>query len=169
MWIALQSLSQLEAVYGKARAQVLKDNMESQVYYRPTDLTTADYLEHRLGRKSGYAHSFTSREQAETSQGLAEQGIPLLTAQDILQLKDEKIIGFHRRLPPFRVNRIDWRRHPILTQRRSLPAPALSPLPQLEDMPIAQNKAVSEQFSHAYIDPDLLQANGKKNSFTWEA
>src|SRR3989440_2625762 len=81
MWIALQSLSQLEAVYGKARAQVLKDNMESQVYYRPTDLTTADYLEHRLGRKSGYAHSFASREKAETSQGLAEQGVPLLTAQ----------------------------------------------------------------------------------------
>lgn len=61
MWIAVQSLSQLEAVYGKARAQVLRDNMESQIYYRPADLTTAKYLEDRLGLRSGYAHSETSR------------------------------------------------------------------------------------------------------------
>lgn len=27
MWLAVQSLSQLEVVYGKARAQVLRDNM----------------------------------------------------------------------------------------------------------------------------------------------
>ena len=38
MWVAIQSLSQLETVYGKARAQVLRDNMESQIYYRPADL-----------------------------------------------------------------------------------------------------------------------------------
>src|SRR6266566_1826050 len=49
LWVAIQSLSQLEAVYGKARAQVLKDNMDSQIYYRPTDLATAEYLEERLG------------------------------------------------------------------------------------------------------------------------
>ena len=36
IWLAVQSLSQLEVVYGKARAQVLRDNMESQLYYRPT-------------------------------------------------------------------------------------------------------------------------------------
>src|SRR5204862_395780 len=47
MWIAVQSLSQLEAVYGRARAQVLKDNMETQLYYRPTDLSTANYLQER--------------------------------------------------------------------------------------------------------------------------
>ena len=44
LWLAVQSLSQLETVYGKARAQVLRDNMESQIYYRPTDLATAKYL-----------------------------------------------------------------------------------------------------------------------------
>src|SRR5207302_5169788 len=57
LWIAIQSLSQLEAVYGQARAQILRDNMESQIYYRPTDLATARYLEERLGTQSAYAHS----------------------------------------------------------------------------------------------------------------
>src|SRR5207248_3669708 len=61
LWMAVQSLSQLEAVYGKARSQVLRDNMESQIYYRPTDLATAKYLEARLGDASAYAHSTTSR------------------------------------------------------------------------------------------------------------
>src|SRR5205814_9723312 len=88
LWLAVQSLSQLEMVYGKARAQVLRDNMESQLYYRPTDLATAEYLEHRLGRKSAYAKSITLREGAESSQGRSEQGVPLLTAQEIMQMKD---------------------------------------------------------------------------------
>lgn len=37
LWVAVQSLSQLDAVYGKVRAQVLRDNMESQLYYRPSN------------------------------------------------------------------------------------------------------------------------------------
>ncbi len=31
LWIAIQSLSQLEAVYGRARAQILRDNMETDI------------------------------------------------------------------------------------------------------------------------------------------
>src|SRR5947207_1584846 len=135
MWIAVQSLSQLEAVYGKARAQVLKDNMETQLYYRPTDLATAQYLENRLGRQSAYAHSTTEREGTEPSQGLSEQAIALLTAQDIMQLKDEDIICFHRRLPPFKINRMDWRHHPTLSERRNMPSPQLPVLPQIVDLP----------------------------------
>lgn len=61
-----------------------------------------------------YAHSTTEREGAEVQEGLIEQAIPLLTSQDILQLTDEEIIGFHRHLPPFRLRRMDWRGDPIL-------------------------------------------------------
>src|SRR3989440_3703788 len=43
MWIAIQSLSQLETVYGKPRATVLRDNMDSQIFYRPSNQQTADY------------------------------------------------------------------------------------------------------------------------------
>src|SRR5450759_1454594 len=136
LWIAIQSLSQLETVYGKARAQVLRDNMESQIYYRPADLATADYLERRLGNKSAYAHSTTSRDGEEASVGLAERPIPLLAAQDIAKLTDREIIGFHRHLPPFRLDRCDWRNHPLLARRRNIPAPELLKLPQLADMPI---------------------------------
>jgi type IV secretory pathway TraG/TraD family ATPase VirD4 len=88
MWLAVQSLSQLEVVYGKARAQVLRDNMESQLYYRPTDVATARYVEQRCGRQSAYAHQTTEQQNGHTSEGRAEQAIPLLSAQDFLHYKD---------------------------------------------------------------------------------
>ena len=159
LWIAIQSLSQLETVYGKARAQVLRDNMESQIYYRPADLATADYLEHRLGNKSAYAHSQTLRDGEETSEGLAERPIPLLASQDIAQLTDKEIIGFHRHLPPFRLDRCDWRTHPVLAQRRNMPSPQLAKLPYLSDMPI-QN---TEHQTHGFVDPDMIHEDDRLN------
>src|SRR5207302_5050390 len=87
IWLAVQSLSQLEVVYGKARAQVLRDNMESQLYYHPTDVATARYVEERCGRRSAYAHHTTEQPGGHTSEGRSEQGIPLLSAYDFLTLQ----------------------------------------------------------------------------------
>src|SRR2546421_5978128 len=52
---------------GEARAQVIMDNMETQIYYRPSGQKTADYLEHCLGRKSGYARSQTLKEDRKST------------------------------------------------------------------------------------------------------
>ncbi len=160
LWVAIQSLSQLEVVYGRPRAQVLRDNMETHIYYRPTDLTTAEHIERCLGRQSAYAHSTTLREGEETSQGLSEQGIPLLTAWEIRQLKDEEIIGFHRNIPPFLMKRVDWRRHSILHNRRSMQAPKLPILPPLADIPEYPLESQTMQPTSQYIDPDLPYSNG---------
>ncbi len=136
IWLAVQSLSQLEDVYGKARAQVLRDNMETQLYYRPTDQATAQYLETRLGRRSAYAHTTTDQKNGHSSESQSEQAVPLLTAQDVQRLKDEEVICFHRALPPFKLQRMDWRQHPILQKRRSAPAPELPPLAAQADLPM---------------------------------
>lgn len=162
LWLAIQSLSQLEAIYGKARAQVLRDNMETQLYYRPTDLVTAEYLEHRIGRKSAYAKSITERGKAESSHGQSEQGIPLLTAQEIMQLKDEQVIGFHRRLPPFKIRRVDWRHHTPLKKRRQQQPPHLSALPPLAAFPFAYREAETQD-TNGYIDPDVILRSRREN------
>jgi type IV secretory pathway TraG/TraD family ATPase VirD4 len=154
LWIAIQDLNQLDAVYGKARAHVLRNNMESQIYYRPNDQETAEYLERCLGRKSDFAHSQTIRDGEETSEGRMEQGIPLMTAQEIKQMRDEQIIGFHRQLPPFLETRMDWRHFPLLRKRQVLPPPELSPLPDLaETLPILTPRS-NGQLS-GYINPDM--------------
>ncbi len=158
LWVAVQSLEQLRAEYGEARAQVILDNMETQLYYRPSGQKTADYLEHSLGRKSGYARSQTIKDGDETSQGKSEQGIPLMTAQAIKQMKDEWIIGFHRRLPPFKMRRVDWRHHTDFIQKRQLPPPTLSALPQLSDM--AFN--MQQFYDDSYVDSDMILAHRKR-------
>ena len=145
IWLAVQSLSQLEVVYGKARAQVLRDNMESQLYYRPTDVTTARYIEDRLGRQSAYAHH-TTEQKDHTSEGRSEQAIPLLSAQDFMQYKDHEVIGFHRALPPFKLARMDWRQHPMLQKRRTVPPPEL---PILANLPALRIISCPD-----YADPD---------------
>jgi type IV secretion system protein VirD4 len=157
LWIAIQSLSQLETVYGKPRATVLRDNMDSQIFYRPTNQQTADYLEHCLGKKSNYAHSEVMREGVKESLGLSEQGVPLMPSQDIKQMGDEDIICFHRHLPPLRLKRMDWRRFPILPQRQAMPPPPLSALPQLKDSLHENAWRRPEQLASPYIDPDFIQ------------
>ncbi len=46
--VGLKSLSQLEAIYGRDRANILRGNMETQLYYRPNDSLTARFPENRL-------------------------------------------------------------------------------------------------------------------------
>ena len=151
IWLAVQSLSQLEVVYGRARAQVLRDNMESQLYYRPADVATARYVEERCGRQSAYAHTTTEQNNGHVSEGRSEQAIPLLSAHDFLRYQDHEVIGFHRSLPPFKLERMDWREHHLLQKRRTARAPELPALAPLADLSMLQGINPS-----AYKDPDRL-------------
>ena len=130
--VPIQSLSQLDGVFGKYKADTLRAQMESQIFYRPADHETAEYLEKSLGYKSGFAHSKTDHEGG-VSKGESEQRIPLMTAQEIKLLGDDEIIGFRSGFRPFRAKRMDWRRFPILAQRQRIPPPQLFSLPQLEE------------------------------------
>jgi type IV secretory pathway TraG/TraD family ATPase VirD4 len=172
LWIAIQALSQLETVYGKARADTLRNNMDSQIYYRQASQATAEYLQRSLGYRSGFAHSHTTHEGVETSEGQAEQAVALMTAQEIKQMRDDEIIGFHRNLPPFKAKRMDWRGFPLLIERCSLPPPQLSALPSLDERLPDTPARSTEQLASWRLDPSLIRrrdqsaaANGlRKNS-----
>ena len=94
------------------------------------------------------------QEGTEASQGLSEQGIPLMTAQEIKQMPDEGIIGFHRQLPPFRATRMDWRHFPVLKERQAIPPPELSLLPELEET-LPSLIPQSNGPLHGFINPDM--------------
>jgi type IV secretory pathway TraG/TraD family ATPase VirD4 len=136
--------------------------METHLYYPPNDIGTAKYIADWLGEKSEYAHSTTAKDGEEERVGLTERGVPLLTAQEIAQLSDEEIICFHRRLPPLKLTRMDWRRHPVLVQRRSIPQPALAPLPPVADTPREKAPAQTYRFPSGYFDIDLLNKAREK-------
>ena len=157
IWLAIQSLSQLEAVYGTARANVLRGNLDTQLYYRPNDLTTARYLEERLGSVSAYAHSQTLHSGEETSEGRSERPIPLVSKQDIAQLSDSAVIAFHRSHRPLRLSRCDWREYPLLAKRRALVPPKLRALPPLPDIQLV------DTLSPASDDPPPVELDDPDN------
>jgi type IV secretory pathway TraG/TraD family ATPase VirD4 len=106
--MAYQSDSQLNALYGRDGANILRGNMDTQIYYRPNDQETAENLEKRLGYTSGWAASASEHEGIQTTTGKSETRVPLLTAREIMQLADETVIGFHRNLLPFKASRMSW-------------------------------------------------------------
>jgi type IV secretion system protein VirD4 len=140
LWVAIQSIKQLE-VYGEANAETLLDNMDTQLFYRQRR-TTARYLEEELGRRSAYSRSQTSREGGYETQGMAEQGVSLMTANQIKQMNDSDIIVFHHNLPPFRARRMNWLEHPILRDRKAKEPPKLSLLPPLT--PLEQRSPLTQ-------------------------
>jgi type IV secretion system protein VirD4 len=129
LWVAVQSLSQLDGVYGRAGALALREALESHVYYRPSDLATAQFLEDRLGEVSAYAHSVSKgQDGGRSSEGRSERPVPLLVAQEVLQLPAEHVLVFHRDRPPAREQRADWRGVPALAVRYGLTAPEVTAL-----------------------------------------
>src|SRR5215217_4528316 len=130
LWVAIQSIKQLDAIYGQANAETLLDNMDTQIFYRQRR-ATAKYLEEELGRKSEYSRSQSRRDGGYETQGISEQGIALMTANEIKQMQDFDILVFHHNLPPFRARRMNWLEHPILKQRQALRPQEPQPLPPL--------------------------------------
>jgi type IV secretory pathway TraG/TraD family ATPase VirD4 len=80
---------------------------------------------------------------------MAEQGVPLMTANEIKQMDDWDIIVFHHNLPPFRARRMNWLEHPVLRDRQAKQPPKLSPLPQLTPL------ALRSPLTHADHDNGL--------------
>ena len=85
--LGVQSLSQLEHLYGKANAETILNNC-TQVYGQQSSLTTAKYVSELLGGKSAFSSSLSHGE--ETSKH--EQKIPLMTPQRIRGMRNTILI-----------------------------------------------------------------------------
>jgi type IV secretory pathway TraG/TraD family ATPase VirD4 len=85
---------------------------------------------------------------------MAEQGVPLMTANQIKQMDDEDLILFHHNLPPFRARRMNWLEHPILKQRQAKEPPSLSPLLPLT--PLQLRSPFTSADDDEILNPDDL-------------
>src|SRR3712207_8490281 len=94
IWMAIQSLSQLETVYGPQRADSILNNTDTKIFYRPAtgNIKAAEQIRTALGDVSRYAESQTLRDGEETSLGRSERPVPLLSAQEILKMEDDEVI-----------------------------------------------------------------------------
>jgi type IV secretion system protein VirD4 len=156
--VTTQCKAQMDAEYGQFKAKELKAQFNTQIRYCPADKDTAKDIEEDLDYQSGFAHSKTEHESG-TSQGENEQKIPLMPAHEIRLMDMQEIIGFRSgmRLRPFRARRMDWRRFPLLMQRRNIPPPPLPILPSLDNRPPDQAWGNTKPESSWRLDPDLLR------------
>src|SRR3954469_17696156 len=154
IWMAIQSLSQLEAVYGLQRADTILNNTDTKIFYRPAtgNVKAADQIRFALGDVSRYAESQTLRDGEETSEGRSERPVPLLSAQEILQLDDDEVIIYYANKAPIRAKRMDIRRFPKLEARLSKIAPAVPPLPPLQQEEVAPTQGTGEEAE--FVNPE---------------
>jgi hypothetical protein len=85
-----------------------------------------------------------------------------MTAQEIKQLPDEQLSGFHRLVPPFLETCMDWRHFPVLRERQAIPPPTLSMLPELaETLPAIMPQSNGQL--HGFINPAMTGEHHSEN------
>jgi type IV secretory pathway TraG/TraD family ATPase VirD4 len=124
--------------------------MDTQIFYRQRR-ATAKYLEGELGKKSEYSHSQSTREGGYDTEGLSEQAVPLMTANEVKQMDDWDILVSHHNLPWFRARRMNWLEHPILREREAMRPPRLASLPPLTRLEL---RSLQPTPTIAFVDPD---------------
>jgi type IV secretion system protein VirD4 len=146
IWAAYQDNSQLESQYGAYKARAIRNNCDAKLLYRQSDPDSARDVAQSLGWRSAFARSQTLRDGQEASEGLSEQAVHVLTPRDINELDPKNVIALFSNRKPIWLTRMDWQAFPILTQRRALPPPPVTPLAPLEPIDLSARR--HEQRNH---------------------
>jgi type IV secretion system protein VirD4 len=92
-WMAFQDLSQQDALYGKLRAESLRNNCDTQLFYRQSSQETAEYVQRKLDFTSGFARSETTNGAERRSEGQSEHAVPLMAAYEIREMPKTRVLN----------------------------------------------------------------------------
>lgn len=159
----VQSLSQLHAAYGEAGSTTIRDNARSQIFYRPTDQATAEFISRRCGQTlvpttSTHVAAGGWRSPRQTvTQG--EVSRPLIPPDKVTQMDMTDVIVFVAGLPPISCRRVDWRDADSLVHATQVPAPtlprhALRPAGSQISGPAPEPPVKKAAHGAGYLDPD---------------
>ena len=162
--VTAQSDSQMYAAFGQYNAEVLKEQFDHIVKYRPAPAAnrTAHNYEESLGYTSGFAHSKTDHESS-TSQGENEQKIPLLPAHETKLLKPRKVIVQIDGERSTIAKRLDWRDFPELKRRAHIEPPKTPMLPALVESSFEMAQPKLEPLASWHFDPNLFRQWGTRS------
>ena len=108
-WIFLQSLSQLESQYGQHQARTILDGLQTELYLPGLNLDTARQIEQRLGVIKTRSKGFQS---------------PLLSAQEIIQMKGNRALLLHSNQHPVLVKTKPYFKQGSMNRKANMtPAP----------------------------------------------
>ncbi|MGF6921682.1 type IV secretory system conjugative DNA transfer family protein [Paraburkholderia sp. 40] len=118
----VQSVSQLESVYGRADARTFITNHAMQILYAPREQKDANDYSEMLGTFTDQSRSI-SRSNAifggrgGSSESISEQRRPLLLPQEIKELGRDKEIIVLENTKPILADRISYWRDPVFASR----------------------------------------------------
>ena len=113
-WLGVQSLSQLESVYGRAAAQTILTNCSTKIALSGLDVETAEYFSRSLGQGT-IARKMRSWQRRRFSlfastmgDALQEQGRPLLSADEVRRLPEEEMLVITGNRRPLMLKKIRY-------------------------------------------------------------
>jgi type IV secretion system protein VirD4 len=130
----IQSLSQLESVYGEKDARTFVTNHACQILFAPREQRDAQHYSQMLGTYTAEAISTgTSRplswgngKQASSSATRSEQARPLLLPQEVKELGDQRAIINLMHTKPILCNKARFYADPVFTDRLKRISPCLA-------------------------------------------
>ena len=117
-WLFLQSLSQLESQYGQHQARTILDGLQTELYLPGLNLDTARQVEQRLGMTKARSKGIQS---------------PLLSAQEIIQLKNNRALLLHSNQHPVLVKTKPYFKQASMNRKSNM---ASAPMPVRGAQPI---------------------------------
>lgn len=113
LWLLVQDLGQLKALYPKWRSFLANAHLQ---VFGTQDLETAQYVSQLLGQQTvrvsneSQSQNGTRRQNSQSSgQGHSEVGRPLKTPDEVRGLGAQKVLLFERGKKPFLLHRLDVR------------------------------------------------------------
>src|SRR5471032_994832 len=156
----VQSVSQLESVYGRADARTFVTNHAMQILYAPREQKDANEYSEMLGTFTDKSRS-VSRSNAifggrgGSSESISEQRRPLLLPQELKELGRGKQIILLENTKPILADKICYWRDPAFTARLAAP-------PKVAAMDLARFAAQTERRLRD-LDPSELDADGSRS------
>ena len=153
----VQSVAQLESVYGRADARTFLTNHAMQILYAPREQKDANEYSEMLGTFTDQSRS-VSRSSAifggrgGSSESMSEQRRPLLLPQELKELGREKEIIVLENTKPILADRICYWRDPVFASR-------VSAAPSVPAMNLARFSAQAERRLRE-VQPDEIDPEG---------
>jgi len=152
----VQSVAQLESVYGRADARTFLTNHAMQILYAPREQKDANDYSEMLGTFTDQSHSVSRSGTIfggrGSSESVSEQRRPLLLPQELKELGREKEIIVLENTKPILADRICYWRDPVFASR-------VSAAPSVPAMNLALFSAQAERRLRE-VQPDEIDPEG---------
>jgi type IV secretion system protein VirD4 len=152
----VQSVAQLESVYGRADARTFLTNHAMQILYAPREQKDANDYSEMLGTFTDQSHSVSRSGTIfggrGSSESVSEQRRPLLLPQELKELGRDKEIIVLENTKPILADRICYWRDPVFASR-------VSAAPSVPAMNLARFSAQAERRLRE-VQPDEIDPEG---------